>query len=89
MRYNFNFPVINFPFLSSNIPLTPANGVYVSRDSVANIKTLLIEESCLPINWCHRVTTDRSLCQQLKSSMRGIMTSLIPLMWPFLNLFPI
>ena len=30
-RDDFNFPIINFPFLSSNIPSTPAYGVYVSQ----------------------------------------------------------
>ena len=27
----FNFPIVNFPFLSSNIPSAPAYGVYVSQ----------------------------------------------------------
>ena len=27
----FNFPIVNFPFLSSNIPAAPAYGVYVSQ----------------------------------------------------------
>ena len=30
-RDNFNFPIVNFPFLSSNIPSAPAYGVYVSQ----------------------------------------------------------
>ena len=30
-RGDFNFPIINFPFLSSNIPSAPAYGVYVSQ----------------------------------------------------------
>ena len=30
-RYNFNFLIVNFPFLSSNIPSAPAYGVYVSQ----------------------------------------------------------
>ena len=28
---DFNFPTVNFPFLSSNIPSAPAYGVYVSQ----------------------------------------------------------
>ena len=28
-RDDFNFPIVNFPFLSSNIPSAPAQGVYV------------------------------------------------------------
>ena len=30
-RDDFNFPIANFPFLSSNIPSAPAYGVYVSQ----------------------------------------------------------
>ena len=30
-RDDFNFPIVNFPFLSSNIPAAPAYGVYVSQ----------------------------------------------------------
>ena len=30
-RDDFNFPIVNFPFLSSNIPSSPAYGVYVSQ----------------------------------------------------------
>ena len=45
-------------------------------EPIANIKTLLIEGSWPPID-CHRVIAKRSLCQQLRSSMGDIMTSLI------------
>ena len=30
-RDDFNFPIVNFPFLSSNIPSAPAYSVYVSQ----------------------------------------------------------
>ena len=30
-RDEFNFPIINFPFLDSNIPSSPAYGVYISQ----------------------------------------------------------
>ena len=30
-RVDFNFPIVNFPFLCSNIPSAPAYGVYVSQ----------------------------------------------------------
>ena len=30
-RDDFNFPIVNFPFLSSNIPSAPAYGLYVSQ----------------------------------------------------------
>ena len=29
-RYDFNFPIVNFPFICSNIPAAPAYGVYIS-----------------------------------------------------------
>jgi hypothetical protein len=29
-RDDFNFPIVNFPFISSNIPAAPAYGVYIS-----------------------------------------------------------
>ena len=61
----------------------------VMLEPVANIKTLLIEGSCSPINCFHRVIAKQSLCQQLKSSMGDIVTSLILTMWLFLHLFQI
>ena len=30
-RYNFNFPIVNFPFICSNIPAAPAYEVYISQ----------------------------------------------------------
>jgi hypothetical protein len=30
-RDDFDFAIVNFPFLGSNIPLSPAYGVYVSQ----------------------------------------------------------
>ena len=30
-RDDFNFPIVNFPFICSNIPATPAYGVYISQ----------------------------------------------------------
>ena len=29
-RYDFNFPIVNFPFICSNIPAAPAYGVYIA-----------------------------------------------------------
>jgi len=28
---DFNFPIVHFPFICSNIPATPAYGVYISQ----------------------------------------------------------
>jgi len=30
-RDDFNFPIVHFPFICSNIPATPAYGVYISQ----------------------------------------------------------
>jgi hypothetical protein len=30
-RDDFNFPIVNFPFIRSNIPAAPAYGVYISQ----------------------------------------------------------
>ena len=30
-RDDFNFPIVNFPFICSNIPTVPAYGVYISQ----------------------------------------------------------
>ena len=30
-RDDFNFPIVNFPFICSNIPATPAYGAYISQ----------------------------------------------------------
>ena len=30
-RDDFNFAIVNFPFLCSNVPLSPAYGVYISQ----------------------------------------------------------
>ena len=50
---DFNFPIVNFPFLSSNIHSAPIYGVYVSQfiRYALSIRHLLIEEDCsLQIN---------------------------------------
>ena len=33
-RNEFNFPIVNFPFICSNIPAAPAYGVYLSVDTI-------------------------------------------------------
>jgi hypothetical protein len=30
-RGDFNYPIVNFPFIRSNIPAAPAYGVYISQ----------------------------------------------------------
>jgi hypothetical protein len=33
-RHDFNFPIVNFPFICSNIPAAPAYGVHISVDTI-------------------------------------------------------
>ena len=33
-RDDFNFPIVNFPFICSNIPAAPAYGIYLSDDTI-------------------------------------------------------
>jgi hypothetical protein len=33
-RDDFNCPIVNFPFICSNIPAAPAYGVYISDDAI-------------------------------------------------------
>jgi hypothetical protein len=47
-RDEFNFPIVNFPFICSNIPAPPAYGVYISQlihipELVVPIRISLIE----------------------------------------------
>ena len=50
--YYFNFPIVNFPFIRSNIPAEPAYGVYISLswydipELVVPIRISLIEGCC-------------------------------------------
>ena len=68
-RDDFNFTIVNVPFLSSNIPSTPAYGVNVSQlvRYCFKYQDFTEEGSCLPINCCHRVIAERCLYQQLKA----------------------
>jgi hypothetical protein len=50
-RDDFNFPIVNFPFICSNIPAAPAYGVYTSllirySRGCGPIKISLIEGCC-------------------------------------------
>ena len=55
-RDDFNFPIVNFPFLSSNIPTSPAYGVYVPQlisyaRASSDYRSFLHRENCLLINY--------------------------------------
>ena len=70
-RYDFNFHITNFPFLSSNIPTSPAYGVFISQP-------LRYARACSSY-WCFNLRATRlsnKLLEQgyvqerLKSSLR-------------------
>lgn len=52
-----------------------------------HIEILLTEANSSPVNCCHRLIGEQSFCKQLQGSVGGIMPSLSPMKWPFLNLF--
>jgi len=49
-RDDFNFPIINLPFIISNIPAVPAYGVYISQlirySRTVPVRIFLIEGCC-------------------------------------------
>ena len=67
-RDDVNFPMVNFPFLSSNIPSAHAYGIYIPQlaryaRACCKYQTFFLDGSCSPINCCHRVIAKRILCQ--------------------------
>ena len=91
-RDDFNFSIVTFPFLSSNIPSAPAYGVYVSQ---------LIRYARACSNYqdfmeCGKVLTTKLLSQGYQKTKTGsntrrsigdIMIWSIPTMWQFPELF--
>ena len=58
-RDDFDFHIVNFPFLSSNIPSSPSHGVYISQQHAAHITAhitmiLDIATSAWLIDFCHK-----------------------------------
>ena len=88
-RDDFNFPIVNFPFLSSNIPSAPAYDVYVSK-LICYARTC---SNCQDSMECGKVLTTKLLSKgyqknqtgsnTLRSSMGDIMIWSIPTMWQF------
>ena len=58
------FPIVNFPFLKSNISLAPASIVYPFERCARNsFKTLVTGGRYVPANCCHGVIAGLNLCQ--------------------------
>ena len=76
-RDDFNFPIVNFPFLSSNIPSAPAYGVHV-------LQLIRYARACSNnqdfMSQGYQKTKLVATLQKLRSSMRDIMIWSIPTM---------
>jgi hypothetical protein len=52
---DFHFPIVNFPFVCSDIPLSPSHGVYISQNPAYLNSTkgarriCLVSRQCLPL----------------------------------------
>ena len=89
-RDDFNFPIVNFPFLSSNIPSAPAYGVYVShliRYARANYQDLLERGKVLTTKLLSQGYQKTKLEQHLRSSAEDVVIWSIPTMWRCPKLF--
>jgi len=69
-RDDFHFPIVNYPFLDSNIPSSPANGVYMSQ-------LILYSRTCNTYQDCLRrsVLLTRKLLNQgfIEARLRSIL----------------
>jgi hypothetical protein len=70
-RDDFNFPIVNFPFICSNIPAAPAYGVYISQmirySRSCNSDQDFLDRGLLPTR---NVLNQGFLLVTLKSSLR-------------------
>jgi hypothetical protein len=58
-RDYFNFFIVNFPYLCSNIPVSPAYGVYISQliryaRACSKYDQFLVRGGLPTTSWCHR-----------------------------------
>ena len=63
-RDNFNFNIVNFPYLSSNIPSGPAYGVYISQ----LVRIGRICSNYTQFTWRHYKLTQRLIHQGFRYS---------------------
>ena len=91
-RDAFNFPIVNFLFLSSNIPSAPAYGVYVSQlicyaRACSNYQDFIECGKVLTTKLLSRGYQKAKLVVALRSSMGDIKIWSVPTMWQFPELF--
>ena len=71
-RHDFDFHIVNFPFLSSNIPSSPSYGVYISQ-LIAYARCCSYYDA---FGYCHKLLVDRLLSKgyevkRLKNSFKN------------------
>ena len=91
-RDDFNFPIVNFPFLSSNIPVAPAYGVYVSQliryaRACSNYQIVMQRGKVLTTKLLNQGYQKTKLVATLKKFYGDIMIWSTPTMWQFPELF--
>ena len=91
-RDDFNFPIVNFPFLSSNIPSALAYGVYVSQliryaKACSNYQDFMERGKVLTTKLLSQGYQKTKLVATLKKFYGDIMIWSIPTMWQFPELF--
>ena len=69
VRYDFNFPIVNFPFICSNIPATPAYRVYISQLTLYSTDCASYQDF-LDRELTRKRLNHRFLLAKLKSSLR-------------------
>ena len=91
-RDDFNFPIVNFPFLSSNIPSAPAYGVYVSQlirysRTCSNYQDFMGRRKVLTTKFLSQGYQKTKLVATLKKFYGRHHDLVSPLMWQFPELF--
>ena len=89
---DFNFHIVNFPFLSSNIPSAPAYGVYDSQliryaRACLNYQNFMQRGKVLTTRLLSQGYQKTKLVATLRNSMENIMIWSIHTMWQFPELF--
>ena len=69
IRDDFNFPIVNFPFICSNIPATPAYGVYISQLTLYSTDCASYQD-LIDRELTRKRLHQRFLLAKLKSSLR-------------------
>ena len=88
----FNFPIVNFPFLSSNIHSVPVYGDYVSQliryaRACSNYQDFMERGKVLTTKLLSQGYQKPTWYQHVRSSVGDIMIWSIPTMWQFPELF--